>query len=202
MVYGQVAVNDNFKTLAIAMDVVAHEIFHGVTEFTCNLDYENESGALNESYSDIFGIIISNFNLPSIDSWNWELGRGIKDVPFRNLSNPEKYGQPSNTSDYKNLPNDRTNDHGGVHLNSGIHNKAAYNLITSKNDNGQYIFKPNDLAVLFYNALIQLSNLSGFSDSYRSILNAANSLFNSDADKDQKMNEIKTAFESVGILDN
>jgi len=201
MVYGQAEVDDVFKTLAIALDIVAHEIFHGVTDYTCKLDYENQSGALNESYSDIFGIIVLNFNEPTIDSWKWEIGKGIKNIPFRDLSEPENHDQPSHMSKYKNLPNDRVHDHGGVHLNSGIHNKAAYNLITSK-DNGQYIFKPSELAVLFYYALIQLSNRSGFSDSYRSILNVANSLFNTHDNKEQKMSVIKNAFESVGILDN
>lgn len=198
MVYGQVKEHGKFKTIARSLDVVAHEIFHAVISYTCKLKYENQSGALNESYSDIFGVIISNFNLPSIDDWNWEIGEIIKVESMRNMADPGKHGQPAHMDNYEDLP--PANDSGGVHLNSGIHNKAAHNIMSTKN--GEiYLFKPDELAVLFYNGLTQLSICSGFSDSYRSILNAANSLFKN-ANKDQKMNAIKIAFESVGILDS
>lgn len=199
MVYGQAIVAGQLKSLAVALDVVAHEILHGVTEFTSNLDYENQSGALNESYSDIFGTIISNYSNPIPGNWSWQLGETISGVPFRDLSNPPKYNQPEHMDQYQDLPNNRWNDWGGVHINSGIHNKAAYNLITSKSANGDYIFSIKDSAVLFYLGLLQLSNSSGFKDSYRSILNSANSFFKNDPDKMQKIVAVENAFMGVGI---
>lgn len=200
MIYGQIKSGQTYKTLALSLDVVAHEIIHGVTQFTSSLDYENQPGALNESYSDILGIIISNYDNKNQDTWNWELGEGVNGIPFRDISTPEKYAQPSHMQNYRDLPNNRPNDYGGVHINSGIHNKAAYNLIMSKDTNGAYLFTIEDCARIFYLGLIQLSNSSGFSDSYKSILNAANSLFKHDTKKDIKIKAIKSSFESVGIF--
>jgi len=70
MIYGQRLVDGKLRSYAVARDVVAHEIFHGVTENTARLDYFSESGALNESYSDIFGILISNAGNPDVGTWN------------------------------------------------------------------------------------------------------------------------------------
>ena len=60
MVYGQVLRRDELRSLSANIDVVAHEMFHGVTDHTARLEYACQSGALNESYSDIFGIIVAN----------------------------------------------------------------------------------------------------------------------------------------------
>jgi len=198
MVYGQTDSHGQLKSLAIALDVVGHEILHGVTEFTSNLDYENQPGALNESYSDIFGTIISNYN-KNRNQWNWELGEDVSGVPFRDLSNPPKFGQPEHMNEYQNLPNNYEGDWGGVHTNSGIHNKAAYNLITSQGATNDYVFSVNECAVLYYMGLVQLSNTSGFTDNYRSILNAATSLYKNDPAKQAKIQTIQNAFNSVGI---
>lgn len=198
MVYGQTTFQGKLRSLAISLDVVAHEILHGVTRYTSNLDYHNQSGALNESYSDIFGIIISNHG-KDVSVWNWELGEQVSSVPFRDLSNPSKHEQPEHMNDYQNLPDTRLGDWGGVHTNSGIHNKAAYNLITSKATGEKFLFNVDEVAALFYMALIQLSNRSGFGDSYRGVVNAANSFYRSKPDKQAKLDAIKEAFESVGI---
>jgi Zn-dependent metalloprotease len=198
MVYGQTHDGVDLRSLAVALDVVAHEIFHGVTESTSDLNYEMQSGALNESYSDIFGFLISNENIPRAN-WNWELGEAVGGVPFRDLANPTKYGQPDHMNDYQHLPNSYFGDWGGVHLNSGIHNKAAYNLAVSVGPTDQYVFNDQELAVLFYLGLIQLSNTSGFTDSCRSILNAASSVYKNDPGRKSKLDVIKTAFAAVGI---
>ena len=77
MVYGQVTYNGTLRSLASSLDVVAHELFHGVTAATARLVYQGEPGALNESYSDIFGIFVSNLAEPDIGKWNWLIGDGI-----------------------------------------------------------------------------------------------------------------------------
>src|SRR5262249_6865701 len=61
MIYGQRRLADgSMRSYAVELDVVAHEIFHGVTQYTAALQYQGETGALNESYSDVFGILVAN----------------------------------------------------------------------------------------------------------------------------------------------
>ncbi|BAZ53892.1 Bacillolysin [Nostoc sp. NIES-4103] len=205
MVYGQRRVGGEFRSYAVGLDVVAHEIFHGVTDRTARLQYAGESGALNESYSDIFGIIISNyFDKRDLSAWNWEMGEDLEGtgIPIRDLSNPTKYGQPGHMRDYLNLPITPDGDWGGVHYNSGIHNLAAYNIIIAKDEQGAYLFNTESLAALFYLALTQyLSRTSQFSDSRRAIELAARTLFRNDANpiRNAKLQAIARAFDVVGI---
>src|SRR5262249_7098223 len=77
MVYGQRRVGAALKSLSVDLDVVGHEMFHGVTSSTARLEYVTQSGALNESYSDIFGVIIANFDNLDIPNWNWKIGEGL-----------------------------------------------------------------------------------------------------------------------------
>src|SRR6185436_1338537 len=91
-------------------------------------------------------------------------------------------------------------DWGGVHVNSGIHNKAAFNLLTSKDANGQLTFDPREVAALFYLALTQhLSRTSRFIDSRRGVELAARTLFRRDPRLEEKMAAIGSAFDAVGI---
>ena len=68
---------DKLRSLAVNLDVVGHEMFHGVTDGKSRLEYQDESGALNESYSDLFGILISNFDKPNIKDWDWQVGENL-----------------------------------------------------------------------------------------------------------------------------
>lgn len=201
MIYGQRLLDGKLRSYAVARDIVAHEIFHGVTEHTARLDYFAESGALNESYSDIFGILISNAGNPDVGTWNWQIGEelDVTGLPLRDLSDPEKFKQPAHMKDFKDLPLTQAGDWGGVHINSGIHNKAAHNLLTAK-DGDQYVLDPTTIAKLFYLTLTeQLSRTSGFSDSRRGVELVARSLFRNDKDRKRKMAAIAKAFEDVGI---
>ncbi len=111
-----------------ALDVCGHEITHGLTDFTSNLIYSYESGALNESFSDIFGVAIENFARPS--NWNWKIGEDItsSNAGLRNMSSPNNYGDPDT---YKgNYWYGGTADNGGVHTNSGVPNYWFYLLVT------------------------------------------------------------------------
>jgi Zn-dependent metalloprotease len=106
------------------LDVIAHELTHGVTQHTCDLVYRDQSGALNESLSDILGIIIFNWYNVGADSdvqrWIWQIGPGLgaSGGPLRDLSNPAATGDPDHMSKYVHTPYDS----GGVHTNSNIHN--------------------------------------------------------------------------------
>ncbi len=116
-----------FKPLARGLDVGGHEMTHGVVEKTANLVYQGESGALNESFADIFGAMI--------DSDDWKIGEDVMQSGvnpnncLRDLSNPHN-GVNSNSSWWQpNHTNEQFNgniDNGGVHINSGITNYAFY----------------------------------------------------------------------------
>jgi Zn-dependent metalloprotease len=208
MIYGQRMVGGTLRSYALARDVVAHEIMHGLTDKTARLEYQLESGALNESYSDIFGILISNAEEPDVTRWNWEMGEDLDltGVPLRDLSDPTKRGQPAHMDDLKKLgPGEqpaRENDYGWLHVNSGIHNKAAYNLLTALGADGDRVFTPAEVAGLFYLAVTQyLSRTSGFSDSRRGVRLAAQTLFRDEAPArlDARLAAIDAAFDAVGI---
>ncbi|BAY22313.1 Bacillolysin [Calothrix sp. NIES-2100] len=201
-IFGQCMVNGKLRSLAVAQDIVAHEFFHGLTYQIVGLDYYGQSGALDESYADIFGILVANFQNSDIETWNWELGSGFGDNgrAIRSLSNPAIYGQPEHMNNYRILPD--FDDYGGVHYNSGIHNKAAYYLLSSQDAEGNYLFDATSGATLFYLALSQLSKQSVFSDSRRAIQQVARTLFRQDSSKLEKLRAIATAFDNVGIGDN
>jgi Zn-dependent metalloprotease len=198
MIYGQRMVGGELVSYAVSLDVVAHELLHGLTDNTAKLVYQRESGALNESYSDIFGIIISNFNESNIGNWNWQMGEDLSDsgIPLRDLSNPRQYGQPDNMRNYV-----RTrSDNGGVHINSGIHNKAAYNVLSAKDASGTFLFDATIVTRMFYLALTQdLAPTSGFRDSRRAVAKWARSLLGTDPARDLKLQAIAKAFSDVGI---
>jgi len=111
-----------FKPLAVALDVVAHELTHAVTTSTSNLTYKDQSGALNESVSDIFGEIVEHAVQPDAKK-NWLCGEdaSLNGTAFRDLAHPAPK-QPDHMSKYVNT----TQDNGGVHTNSGIPNNAFY----------------------------------------------------------------------------
>lgn len=112
-----------FSSLAGCLDVVAHEVAHGVIENEANLIYQNQSGALNESFADVFGVMV--------DRDDWLLGEDCTLAApgyLRDMANPglSRSRQPSHMSEFRVLPNTRAGDNGGVHINSGIPNRAAY----------------------------------------------------------------------------
>lgn len=113
---------DNNNPL-VSLDICGHELSHGITENTAGLIYQNESGALNESFSDIFGTTIEFYTKPT--TGNWLMGDEIGSA-FRNMSDPNANGDPdtyNGTNWYTG-----TQDNGGVHTNSGVQNFWYYLL--------------------------------------------------------------------------
>lgn len=112
-----------FKPLSAGLDVVAHEFTHGVTGATSNLNYQGQSGALNEAVSDIFGVFIEHSLLPDPVN-NWIMGERIAlgSTGIRDFKTPANGDQPGNMSVFVNTQQ----DNGGVHINSGIVNNAAF----------------------------------------------------------------------------
>jgi Zn-dependent metalloprotease len=203
MMYGQSNVDGDLRSWALKKDIVAHELTHGITDYTARIEYLGESGALNESYSDIFGVIVANLDQPDVKKWNWLIGEGVfgPGTALRDMKSPEKFDQPAHMDNYQKLPKTENGDWGGVHTNSGIHNKAAYNMLTAKDAQGNYLMKPREVAAIFYLALSQnLSRTSRFGDSRRGVELAARSLFANKANKQERFKAVAKAFDKVGIV--
>lgn len=126
-----------FNRFTIAIDVIGHELTHGVTQFEAKLTYSLQPGALNESMSDVFGSLVKQYKLQQIASEaDWIIGAGlltsnVKGVGIRSMKAPGtayddpvlgKDPQPAHMKDYVNT----ISDNGGVHINSGIPNHAFY----------------------------------------------------------------------------
>jgi Zn-dependent metalloprotease len=131
-----------FNEFTACVDVIGHELSHGVTQFTAGLAYHDESGALNESLSDVFGSLVKQYALrQSADEADWLIGAGllapgVQGVALRSMKAPGtayddprlgKDPQPAHLRDYVRT----AQDEGGVHINSGIPNHAFYLLATA-----------------------------------------------------------------------
>jgi len=135
-----------FNRFTSSLTVIGHELTHGVTQFTANLTYEGQSGAINESLSDVFGSLVEQRALgQSAAEAGWLVGEGlftaqVQGVALRSLKAPGtaynddvlgKDPQPANMAGYI----ETEDDNGGVHLNSGIPNRAFYLVATALGGN-------------------------------------------------------------------
>ncbi len=180
--------------LAAGLDVIGHELTHGVTEKTAGLIYQDQPGALNESMSDIFGEMVETSRDGQPD---WLMGDEI-DFVIRNFKNPGAITRdgigsyPSKMSEFKHLSPD--NDHGGVHINSSIINHAFYLLAEGLNGALGLI----DAEKIFYRCLTQhLQNQSQFIDARLGCIAAAEALYGADSIQAKKVVE---AFDAVEIF--
>lgn len=183
MIYGDGA--QIFKPLAGGLDVSGHEMSHGVIGSSAGLIYQNQSGALNESFADVFGAMV--------DRDDWLMGEDVilpgKGVALRDMSNPANSQvvspQPGHMNDFRNL--DPSQDNGGVHVNSGIPNKACYNVAQA--------LGREKTEKIYYRALTKyLNRNSNFVDCRTACEQAATDLYGaSDAQA------VGTAFGAVGI---
>ncbi|MFF4732791.1 M4 family metallopeptidase [Streptomyces mirabilis] len=156
--------NMTFGDGMLSQDVTGHELTHGVTSHTANLEYSFESGALNESISDFFGEMTEYYSTGSND---WLLGTDLKAMkPIRSMRDPHMFNQPATMSEYQQT----CNDNGGVHLNSGIPNLAFYRLTDQLGKSGA--------ENVIYRALTQyLTPTSTFADAYAATVSASSELF-------------------------
>lgn len=182
--------NEAFNApLAKALDVAGHEISHGVIQNTANLEYMGESGALNESFADIFGAMI--------DRDDWKMGEEVVNPSvfpsgaLRDMANPNNGGTNLNSPGWQpahtNQQYTGNQDNGGVHINSGIPNRAFYLFATQVGkDKAERVF---------YRALdVYLTRSSRFLDLRAAVVQACLDLY-SQADA----NAAITAFNTVGI---
>lgn len=136
MVYGD-GDGEIFNRFTKSLDVIAHELTHGITQYEGNMMYFGESGALNESMSDVFGILVKQWVLKqTADQSDWIIGQGlftekVKGVGIRSMKAPgTAYDDPVLGKDIQPAHMDDIytgfKDNGGVHINSGIANHAFY----------------------------------------------------------------------------
>jgi bacillolysin len=188
---------DAFKPLAGALDVGGHEMTHGVVEATARLEYQNQSGALNESFADIFGAMI--------DRDDWTMGEDITKASafpsgaLRSLSNPNQGGrndpgyQPKTMSQYAVLANTEEQDNGGVHVNSGIPNYAFYLFASNAN------VTKDKAEQVYYRALTKyMTRTSKFVDARLAVVRASADLY---GENSAVVVAAKAAFDAVGIAD-
>jgi len=174
MVYGE--------GFSAADDVDAHELTHAVTERTADLFYYMQSGALNESYSDIFGETVDLGNGAGTDTAGvrWLLG---EDVPgggaIRDMMTPTSFGDPGKLSDGDFVCADPGGDNGGVHSNSGVPNHAYALMADGGTYNGVTVtgIGLTKAGKIEYRALTQyLLSASGFQDDYDALRQSCNDL--------------------------
>ena len=181
----------SFYSLAGALDVGAHELGHGVVSNTANLEYYGQSGAINESYADIFGSMV--------DRDDWLIGEDITKTSYspsgalRDMADPhnggtslsQPYWQPKSVSEMY----AGTQDNGGVHINSSIGNHAYYLYATA--------VTREKAEQVFYKALTDyLTMTSKFIDFRIAVVQAATDLFGASS---TEVTRAKEAFTAVGI---
>jgi Zn-dependent metalloprotease len=196
-----------FVRFTKSLDVIGHELTHGVTEHTAGLDYHKQPGALNESMSDVFGSLIKQYHLSqSAADADWLIGAellapGVSGKALRSMADPGsafddprlggKDPQPKTMDDYLDLPDTRPGDWGGVHENSGIPNHAFYLAATALGGNAW-----EDAGHIWYNALLQLSPQSQFQDCANITAQVAASLFGTNSNQQKA---VMAAWAEVGL---
>ena len=194
---------NDFRPTPACLDVAAHEMTHGVTQHSAALVYENQSGALNESFSDIFGSMV--------DRSNWLLGENcVKVVPgfLRNMRYPDdpalntplgNKAQPAHFDQYQNLPIDL--DHGGVHVNSGIPNRTAYLIAEGLTAEGlgASIGREKTEQIFYHTLTTQLTSYAQFVDARKGTISSAQTLYPNEPGVAQS---VAHAWDLVGVVDN
>jgi Zn-dependent metalloprotease len=184
----------NFKPLAGALDVAAHELGHGIVSSTSNLEYYGQAGAINETYADISG--------STVDSLDWYIGEDITKTVFspsgalRNMADPHNLGSSLNDPYWQ--PKHVTemymgeNDNGGVHINNGIGNHAYYQFATA-------VGSRKKAAKIFYRALTTyLKSTSQFIDFRIAVIQSATDMYGAGS---PEVTKAAQAFDAVGIYE-
>lgn len=203
MVYGD-GDGEIFNRFTISLDVIGHELTHGVTQFTANLEYQDQPGALNESMSDVFGSLVKQYALKqTADQADWLIGEGlltpsVNGVALRSMKAPgtayddDKLGKDPQPAHMDNLYTG-TQDNGGVHINSGIPNHAFYLAAT---EIGGYAWEK--AGKIWYTALTtRLKSDSDFAAAANITIEVAGQLYGNDS---SEQNAVRNAWQTVGVI--
>jgi len=203
MVFGD-GDNDLFNRFTLAIDVIGHELTHGVTQYEANLLFSGQSGALNESMSDVFGSMVKQYALKQgVDQADWLIGAGlftakVRGRALRDMANPgQAYDDPLLGKDPQPDHMDRYDptlqDNGGVHINSGIPNRAFHLTATTL---GGYSWER--AGHIWYETLCdpRLRPTAQFSDFAKLTLENAEKLYRYDS---REWTAVRDAWERVGV---
>ncbi len=175
---GNQLVFGDYYSFANADDVVAHEYTHGVTQYESGLFYYYQSGAINESFSDLWGEAVDQNNGAGNDSADvlWIIGEDITGLGgIRNMKSPTAFGHPDMMTSPYYYSGPSTNDNGGVHTNSGVNNKAVYLMVDGGTFNGKTVTALGWLKTLtvYYEAQTNLlTSGSDYLDLYNALYQA------------------------------
>ena len=202
MVYGD-GDGEIFKRFTLSIDVIGHELTHGVTEHSAGLEYQGQSGALSESFSDVFGSLVKQYKLgQTAGEADWLIGAGLF-MPGINAKGIRSMKEPGTAYDDPLLGKDpqhgdmsgyveTQDDNGGVHLNSGIPNRAFYEV--SVRIRGRAWEKAGHI---WYKTLTEkLRTDSTFRDAVTLTVTAAGELYGKNS-REQKA--VRTAWSVVGL---
>jgi Zn-dependent metalloprotease len=192
-----------FRRFTVALDVIAHELTHGLTQNEANLEYRDQPGALNESFSDVFGSLVKQFkNKQSAAEADWLIGAGLfmPGIQARGIRSLKDVGnayddpllgkdpQPGHMRDYVHT----SEDGGGVHINSGIPNHAFYQLAVRL---GGYAWEK--AGRIWYHALCdKLGPRSTFADAMNMTVHVAGEIFGANS---QEQKATRAAWSEVGL---
>jgi Zn-dependent metalloprotease len=202
MVYGD-GDGQMFVRFTRSLDVVGHEFSHGVVTHTCNLEYRNESGALNEHFADVFGVLVAQWKRKhTTKTATWTVGKDclgpkVKATGLRTFKaerafeNDPILGTDIQPKHYKNRYKG-SQDYGGVHINSGIPNHAFYLVAMELGGNAWQ--RPGRI---WYRTLSMLNAKSEFADMVAATQTAAAAEFGSGS---TEANAVAKAWKAVGLL--
>jgi Zn-dependent metalloprotease len=194
-----------FQSFTNAVDVTGHELTHGVTQHTAALEYQGQSGALNESVSDVFGSLAKQYELgQTAEEADWIIGSGlltdqVDGVGLRSMKDPGsayddprlgKDPQPGHMDDYVQT----TDDNGGVHINSGIPNKAFYLAATKIGGNAW-----EGAGQIWYKTITSgtLSKTADFAEFAQATQAAAKELY---GEGSKELTAVSEAWQEVGVV--
>jgi len=207
MIYGNgTGMFNNGMEPLVALDVCGHELGHGICQYTADLVYAGESGAMNEGFSDIWGAVVENY--AARDKQMWSIGEELRVGALRSMSNPNLFSDPDcrgglhwiNTVGC--TPNGG-NDQCGVHTNSGVMNYWFYLLVEGgkgKNDlNNDYEVSGIGIkkaAQIAYAAELAMNSTDQYSHCRTATINAAISLFGNCS---REVEAVTRAWHAVGV---
>ena len=191
-----------FTSFSKSLDVIAHELGHGIVQYTANFEYHDQPGALNEHFADVFGSVVTQYvEKQTAHTADWLIGDEIM--------GPELYGEslrsmaaPGTAYDNPLMGKDPQPDHmkdiyigpddnGGVHKNSGIMNKAFY-LVARE-------LETEKAALIWYTALQNLWPTASFNDAVAQIVRATQLLIKDHKIKSGSTQNVRAAFKEVGL---
>lgn len=187
-----------FTNFASAIDVVAHELVHGITQFLANLEYFSQSGALNEHFSDVFGTVVKQKYLKQdISEADWLIGdtvvtEAFPGVAIRSMKAPGTANDFDPQPDHMDKYYSGTADNQGVHINSGIPNKAFYLSCLE--------IGLDECALIWFETLKSLWRTANFDDMLEVILKTTGMLADGGKVCDTAPEAIEKSFAAVGLV--